>query len=420
MNRFQSLLNLDRPHLFEVPKSVLGEASPRMVFSPRANGPLGDVLIVIFQRGGIDGLSAVVPYGDGATYYDRRKFTHVPEPGKPGGGIALNAQFALHPALQPLKEFFDLGQLAIVHATGSPDPSRSHFDAERFMEIGAPGNKTVNTGWIGRHLETSTNVNESPFRAVGIGSLVQSSLRTPAVSALALPSIKGFRLRMRGDQVKKIQPIIESDYHVTAPATLLERQAKTTFDAIATLKEIASADYTPANGATYPDNGFGRGLRQIAQLIKADVGLEIACIDIGGWDTHSQQGTLAGDFNNRLTDLAQGISAVYRDLQERAQNLTIVTMSEFGRRADENGSKGTDHGHGNAMFVLGGGVNGGQIYVDWPGLAKDQLDDGDLAITTDYRDVLADIVQKRLMNPLVDQIFPGHTITPLNITRPRT
>jgi len=415
-----SVFGLDRPHLFEVPKSVITEDSAAMVFGPRAaTGPQGDILICIFQRGGMDGLSAVVPYFEGKNYYDRRKATSVPAPGSAGNAaLDLNGKFGLHPALAPLKDFYDAKQLAVVHAVGSPDPTRSHFDAERFMELGAPGNKTVSSGWIGRHLETSTTINESPFRAVGIGSIVQTSLRS-SVSALALPSIKNFRLRMRGDQVKKIQTLLESFYHVAAPTDILGKQAKLTFDSINTLKAIAAEEYKPANGAVYADNGFARSLQQIAQLIKAEVGLEIACVDIGGWDTHETQGTLEGSFNDLLKKMADGIAAIYKDLGEKTQSITMVTMSEFGRRADENGSKGTDHGHGNAMFVLGGGVNGGNVYADWPGLAKAQLDDGDLAITTDYRDVLADIVKNRLANPLVERVFPGHTIKPLTITRPR-
>jgi len=369
------------------------------------------------------GLSAVVPYGDGATYYDVRKNTSVPAPGTgDGAALDLDGHFGLHPALTQFKEFYDSKQLAVIHATGSIDPTRSHFDAERFMEQAAPGNKSVGTGWIARHLETSTNVNEPPLRAVGIGSIVQYSLRgTGLVSALALESISSFRVDARSDEAKQITAALKTLYGVDAPIDVLSKQAKLVFDTSDILKAIRKTKYEPANGAAYPDHYFARSLKQVAQLIKSEVGLEVACVDIWGWDTHGSQGVLKGDFADLIKVFGDSIAALYKDLGDKVANVTIVTMSEFGRCVPENASKGTDHGHGNAMFVLGGGVNGGKVYTDWPTLEKDKLDDVDLAITTDQRQVLSEIVSNRLANPMTDAIFPGFTpsATPLNVLRPR-
>jgi uncharacterized protein (DUF1501 family) len=375
-------------------------------------------LVNIFLRGGMDGLSVVAPFAEGANYYDVRPTIAVPEPGRANGAIDLDGRFGLHPTLAPLKEIYDQQHLAIVHATGSIDPSRSHFDAMTFMEAGVPGNKTLNTGWIGRHLQAAAWQNDSPFRAVGMGAMIPAALRGP-ITPLSIRSIADFHFRGREDELHRLQQAISSLYTIQAPTNQLERQAGLVFKTIATLDQLQATDYQPANGAQYPDDEFGLGLKQVAQLIKADVGLEVACVDLGGWDTHENQGTLAGEFNTLLTTLSNGLAAFYHDLRDYMAGVTVVTMSEFGRRAHENGSQGTDHGHGNAMFLMGGGVNGGQVHARWPGLAPEALDDGDLAITTDYRDVLAEVVSRRLRNPALDQIFPGHTPAAVDIVQAR-
>jgi uncharacterized protein (DUF1501 family) len=394
---------------------------PQLAFSRAGFTPTGDVLLCVFQRGGMDGLSAVAPYGEGANYYDIRKTIALPEPGKGANSVLdLDGRFGLHPRLKGFKELYDAGKLAVVHATGSVDPTRSHFDAMRYMEQATPGNKTIGTGWIGRHLESLVSTNTSPFRAIGVGSLLQASLRgSGLISPLALESIEDFRLRGRGGQREDIQRLLEGMYNTAAPTDLLGNQAKLVFETIELLESLEAEDYQPAAGVAYPDGGFGMALKQVAQLIKAEVGLEVACVDIGGWDTHETQGTQDGHFSELIGEFGDGITALYKDLGDKTQNLTVVTMSEFGRRAEENGSRGTDHGHGNAMFVLGGGVTGGKVYGNWPTLAPDALDDGDLAITTDQRDVLAEIVTKRLKNPALDKVFPGHIHTPLNILQDR-
>lgn len=401
-------------------QSLFPRWMPQLAFrSPeRMAAGRGDVLVNIFLRGGMDGLSVVAPFAEGANYYDVRPTIAVPEPGRANGAIDLDGRFGLHPTLAPLKEIYDQQHLAIVHATGSIDPSRSHFDAMTFMEAGVPGNKTLNTGWIGRHLQAAAWQNDSPFRAVGMGAMIPSALRGP-ITPLSIRSIADFHFRGREDELHRLQQAISSLYTIQAPTNQLERQAGLVFKTIATLDQLQATDYQPANGAQYPDDEFGLGLKQVAQLIKADVGLEVACVDLGGWDTHENQGTLTGEFNTLLTTLSNGLAAFYHDLRDYMAGVTVVTMSEFGRRAHENGSQGTDHGHGNVMFLMGGGVNGGQVHARWPGLAPEALDDGDLAITTDYRDVLAEVVSRRLRNPALDQIFPGYRPGAVDVVKER-
>jgi uncharacterized protein (DUF1501 family) len=235
---------------------------------------------------------------------------------------------------------------------------------------------------------------------------------------MALRSIADFHLSGRQDQLASIQRTISGLYNVQAPADLLGTQAAGVFNTIDTLTAMAAQNYTPAGGAEYPDSEFGLGLRQIAQLIKADVGLEVAAIDIDGWDTHEEEGSSDGQLAGLLNDFGRGLAAFYADMQDYMANITVVSMSEFGRRATENASGGTDHGHGNCMFVMGGGVKGG-VYARWNGLADGALDEGDLAVTTDYRDVLAEVLTKRISNPAVDQVFPGYTPNSLDIFKSR-
>jgi uncharacterized protein (DUF1501 family) len=388
---------------------------PKLVFAPEhQTGSRRDVLVAIFQRGGMDGLNVVVPFGEGAAYYDKRPTIAIGEPdGSDSSAIDLDGFFGLHPALRPLKDIYDAGMLGVIHGAGSPDPSRSHFDAMEYMERGIPGDKTTASGWITRHLNTAAWQNESPFRAIGMGALIPSSLSGNG-NALGLRSIADFHLGGRQDQLSSIQRTISGLYSVQAPTDLLTTQAAGVFKAMDALTDLGNAGYTPANGADYPDSEFGLGLRQVAQLIKADLGLEIACVDIGGWDTHEEQGGSDGQLAGLLDDLGRGLAAFYADMQDYMANITVVSMSEFGRRATENASGGTDHGHGNCMFVMSGGIKGG-VYARWNGLHEGALDDGDLAVTTDYRDVLSEVLTKRIGNPAVDQVFPGYTPQPLDI-----
>ncbi|MBV7329588.1 DUF1501 domain-containing protein [Chloroflexi bacterium TSY] len=419
INRREFLGTMSAVGVLGASKAIFPSWMPKMAFrseQERVYAP-GDVLVCIFLRGGIDGISAVVPYSEGAAYYDARPTLAVAEPGQIGGAIDLDGQFGLHPSLAPLKDIYTEEDLLIVHATGLTDPSRSHFDAMQFMEAGAPGDKTVETGWIGRHLQTAAWENDSPFRAVGMGALVPASLRGP-VSPLSIQSIADFHFQGREDELLHLQQSLASLYTIDAPTDQLAKQANLVFETIATLEKLDATNYQPANGAVYPIGEFGLGLRQTAQLIKADVGLEVSCIDLGGWDTHEGQGTLDGEYNQLVTTLGQGLSALYADLGDRMQNVCVVTMSEFGRRIDENGSQGTDHGHGNVVFLMGDGVRGGKVFARWPTLASNALADGDLAITTDYRDVLAEVVQHRLGNPAIGQVFPNHRVELLGLVDP--
>jgi len=403
-----------------ISKALFPSWMPKLAFRQQGTAP-GDVLVAIFLRGGIDGLSAVVPYGDGANYYDARPTLAVPEPGSDtNAALDLNGYFGFHQSFAPLVDIYQAGGLAVVHATGSTDPSRSHFDAMQFMEYGTPGSKTTGTGWIGRHLQSAAWQNDSPFRAVGMGAMVPGSLRGP-VSPLSLRSIADFHLKGREGELRRAQDALAQLYSIQAPTDMLDTQAKLVFDTVDMLQSLNAGSYQPANGADYPsdDYGFGMGLRQIAQLIKADVGLEVACIDLGGWDTHENQGNHNGYFADLLSTLGRGLGAFYADLQDHMSDVSVVTMSEFGRRVSENASQGTDHGHGNFMLLMGGGVKGGQVYANWPTLAPEALNDGDLAITTDYRDVLAEVVAQRLKNPALDQVFPNFTPTPLGLVIPR-
>ncbi len=380
---------------------------PRMAFAPQGVQPAGDILVVVFQRGGMDGISAVIPHGD-PHYYENRSALAIPEPedGSDKTGIDLDGFFGLHPSLRPLKDLWDEKTLALVHAVGSPDPTHSHFDAMDYMERGTPGEKSIPTGWIGRHLQTAPWQNESPFRAIGMGGVMQAALRGP-IPVTTLKSISDFHLQGDVSQLTEIRARLESLYNL---GSSLDGDAVETFNAVNILDKIDVNNYTPSGGAAYPETEFGMAMKQVAQIAKAEIGLEVACVDIGGWDTHNQQGQLEGELPTLLNEFSSGLASLYHDLGDRAKNVTIVTMSEFGRRVKENASDGTDHGHGNCMFVLGGGVNGGKVYGQWPGLAPENLYEGiDLNITTDYRDVLGEVVEKRLKNPALVDVFPMYT-----------
>lgn len=398
--------------------SALPGWMPRMAFAQSPEQQNGEIVVVIFLRGGIDGLAAVAPYFEGRQYYDKRPSQHLKEPGSgQSAAIDLDGRFGLHPAMQPLKEIYDGGDLAFVHAAGLTDTSRSHFDAMMMMEFGAMGNKASADGWLARYLKATADRNGSPFRAVGMGQILPTSL-SGGVPALALKSIADFHMDGRMDELQRMQTALAELYTIEAPQDNLDQQARLAFDTFDQMQALQAQTYTPAHGTEYNPTPFGTGLKQIAQIAKADVGLEVATIDLGGWDTHEDQGTFGGELEVLLRELSDGLSAFYRDMGDDMRRITVVTMSEFGRTVAENGSAGTDHGHGNFMMLMGGGVNGGQVYADWPTLSEESLDGGDLAITTDYRQVLAEIVSNRLKSPDIDFIFPDFQTTPLGLVVP--
>jgi uncharacterized protein (DUF1501 family) len=414
LSRRSFLKSLGIAGIIGISKSLFPSWMPSLAFG-QPGADQGDILIVIFLRGGMDGLSAVVPYFE-AAYYDARPTQHVPE----ASVIDLDGRFGLHPAMLPLKELYDDGVLGVIHAAGSPNDTRSHFDAMQFMEYGTPGEKSIGTGWLGRYLQLTAERNQSPFRAIGMGQMVAQSLRGP-VSPLAIKSIADFHFKGRESELVRLQQSLAALYQIDAPEDLLGSNAALVFDTAEMLQQLSAEPYTPQRGSRYPNSEFGQGLKQIAQLIKADVGLEVACIDLGGWDTHEGQGTLDGTFAGLLGELSSGLHALYTDLSEQMQGITVVAMSEFGRCLKENASAGTDHGHGNVMLLLGGGVKGRQVYCDWPTLAPAALSGGDLAVTTDYRDVLAEVLQERLGSEgeALAQIFLRHRVRQLGVLRSR-
>src|SRR6476661_3441938 len=364
------------------------------------------VLITIFQRGAVDGLNMIVPHGERA-YYTARPTLAIARPGgSSDAAVDLDGFFGLHPRLAPLKPFFDARQMAVVHACGSPDGTRSHFDAQDYMETATPGVKSTQDGWLNRYLHAREHADATPFRAVALAGQLPRSLQGTA-PALAMNQIGQFGIRA-GQATEMVQASFESEYAAAADR-VLNRTGGQAFDAVKMLKSADPAKYQPENGADYPRSAYGEALRQIAQLIKADVGLEIAFAEAGGWDTHVNQGASVGQLAQRLNDFGQGIAALARDLGDRMDDVVILTMSEFGRAVAENGNRGTDHGHGNAMMIIGGqNVRGGKVYGRWPGLAREQRYDGrDLAVTTDFRSVFAEVVRGHLGLTETSSIFPG-------------
>jgi len=353
------------------------------------------ILVAVFQRGAADGLNMVVPFFE-KRYYEVRPSIAVQMPGRQNGAIDLDGRFGLHPSLQPLKPLWDSGQLAIVEATGSPDPTRSHFDAQEFMESGTPGVKDIGDGWLNRAL-TPIGPEASPVRAISVGAQLPRALQGDR-GGVAVNNLQQFQVGSR-----ETAPLLEKMYASTADVRL-SVAGKRTFDAVRMIESINRRPYTPANGAQYV-GGFGNGLQQVAKLIKADAGVEVAFADIGGWDHHSNEN---GQLNNVLREFGTSLAAFIRDMGDRMADIVLVTMSEFGRTVKENGNTGTDHGHGNVMFVLGGPVRGGTVYGRWPGLEPEQLyEQRDLAITTDFRDVLSELVSVHL-GQKTEQVFPGY------------
>lgn len=365
-------------------------------------------LIAIFQRGAVDGLNMVVPFGE-SSYYDARPSIAIPKPDAANAESAINLDgfFGLHPSLSPFKSLWDSKRLAIVHASGSPDNSRSHFDAQDYMESATPGVKSTADGWLNRYLQSKKDTESSSFRAVSMTRTMPRVLmgRAPSV---AMASLSDFSIRA-GKSSANIQHGFEAIYAQQSKDTLAG-MGRETFEAVNYLKKANPAQYKPDNGAEYPTNAFGNSLRQIAQLIKADVGLEIAFTDIGGWDTHVNQGSGRGQLANLLQPFSVAIAALYQDLGQRMDDVVVLTMSEFGRTVRENGNRGTDHGHANAMFVMGNSVRGGKVYGRWPGLKDDQLFEGrDLALTTDFREVFGEIAGRHLGATNLKSVFPGYS-----------
>ncbi|MBB6049882.1 DUF1501 domain-containing protein [Armatimonas rosea] len=388
-------------------------------------------LVCVFMRGAADGLSVVVPHGE-AELYRARPNIAIPR----NQVIDLDGFFGLHPALEPLAKIYKDGHLAAVHACGSPSSTRSHFDAMDYMESGTPGSKAVQDGWLARAAllcpedRAKAKSGKSPFRAVALGGGLPTALKGDA-GALAIPDLRTFGIN---DPAASRRPGRRTDTNDTmmagafaagstaggfealydqAVGDVLHGTGKESFEALKMLQGINPARYTPASGANYPTGKLGESLKQIAQLIKADVGVEVAFADIGGWDTHANQiqngAPAQGNLANKLREVGQALAALYTDLGDKMDDVVVLTMSEFGRTVKQNGTGGTDHGHATCFFALGGGIKGGKVYGDWPGLAPEKLyENRDLALTTDFRAVFGEVAMKHLGVPRLEKLFPGY------------
>ena len=375
---------------------------------PRPAAAKGKVLICLFQRGAADALNVLVPHGD-RSYYQLRSSIAIAPPSRTAGAagaIDLDGFFGLHPALAPLKPLWDRGLLAPIHAVGSPSATRSHFDAQDYMESATPDNKGTTDGWLNRYLATSGTCEQctrTPFRAVAMTPQTPRVLQGSA-PVVAMSSVAEFSVRSGGTQAAQLEALYR-----TGSADLIHGTGAEMFEAVKMLRAADPQRYQPEHDAAYPTSQFGQRLRSISQLIKAGVGLEVAFADIGGWDTHVNQGGATGQLAQRLGDFGASIAALVADLGDRMEDVLIVTMSEFGRMARQNGSGGTDHGHAGAMFVLGGGAKGGRVHGQWPGLAPEQLYEGrDLALTTDFRALFAEVASKHLGATNLGALFPGY------------
>jgi uncharacterized protein (DUF1501 family) len=392
-----------------------------LVFAnPNETGPAAandDIFITVFLRGGCDGISLVAPYDD-PIYVAKRGSIAVPDqPEAYGGALNINPQnssftssVGLHPSAAPLRELYEGGSLAIVHAAGLNNDTRSHFDAMDYIERGTPNNKNTATGWLTRHLQVTHPSGMLPTLAAG-SAAPNSLLGDPDAVAMNDPRSYGlsgpWQYTSNNDSRYK-DAMLNTATKFYSGNDIVQDASKRTIETIMALR--STADYVPIT--TYPNGGFGDSLKTIAQMIKLDLGLRVATVDLGGWDHHESEGVREsyGPFNRLVAQLAQGLHAFYNDLPNHQGKLTVAVMSEFGRRLGVNQSNGTDHGHGNMMMVLGGEVNGGKVYGRWPGLADEQLDhQQDLAITTDFRTVLSEIVVRRLGNVKLGAVFPSIT-----------
>jgi uncharacterized protein (DUF1501 family) len=369
-------------------------------------------LVVIFQRGAADGLNIVVPYAE-SQYYAMRPSINIPRK----SAIDLNGFFGLHPSMSAFQPLWQQGHVAIVHAAGSPDTTRSHFDAQDFMETGTPGVKITEDGWLNRSLHSMRSTPQSsPFRAIALGPSVPRIL-SGSEPAVAMNNISDFSVGGRNPKASPAASAFEAMYDHSSDS-VLHGTGEETFEAVKMLKTADPGKYAAAPGADYPKGRFGDSLRQLAQLIKANLGVQVAFADISGWDHHVNEGSTEGQLANVLTEFSQSLAAFWTDLGDLMEDTVVVTMSEFGRTARENGNRGTDHGHANVMFVMGGPVKGGKVYGRWPGLDQSQLYEGrDLALTTDFRQVIGEAVARHMGNKNLANVFPGYDNQPTKFLR---
>jgi len=403
-------------------RSVLGSSatlaaasllSGQATASSRSSSLAKPVLVHVFLRGAMDGLTTVPPYGD-ANLYVRRPGLAIQPPGSTNGARDLDGFFGLAPAAAPLLTPYSDGHLAVVHACGSSDATRSHFEGYIRMEggDGTLPDGVISTGWITRYLGATAAQATSDLRAIGTGPFLPYTLRG-APGALPIPDLANFRFPGRPTTAVEREAAISDAY-----ARRLPPVSTTAMDTIASfgMGGIDFVAYTPENGAVYPAAGIGIQMRNTAALIKGAIGDEVITIDVEGWDLHAQQGPINGSMARLLTNLTKALEAFYLDMLGHLNDYVVVVVSEFGRHVKENSSDGSDHGHGNAMFLMGGGIAGGQVFADWPGLGVSDLDQGDLAITIDYRDILGEVVKQRFGVTDPSTVFPSHAFTTYGVT----
>lgn len=387
-----------------------GSALAQVAMSPTGDQG-GNVLVVIFLRGGMDGLSAVVPYGDDG-YHRHRPTLGLSNPDNRTAAqidrtLDLDGFFGLHPALGPLLPLFREGRLGVVHAIGSDDRTRSHFEAMNAMERGVATAKGIAPGgWLARYLEASPAKSPSPLRAIALTSVMPDSLRG-ATHALALESLDAFRLEVPANaEAAAFRRSLAQLY--ARDRDLISQAGHETLQVLGAIEKLDPSRYLPSGGAKYPEGDLGTALKQVAFLIKGRLGLEVACLDKGGWDTHFGQGRSSGLLTGLLSELGQSLAAFAADLGSDMSRVTVVAMTEFGRRVYENSTLGTDHGRGSVMLLMGGGVKGGKVHGAWPGLGDADLEQpGDLRVTTDYRSVLSEVLARRMGFARTDAVFPG-------------
>lgn len=360
-------------------------------------------LIVIFLRGAVDGLNVVVPYGD-SRYYEARPTIAVPSPGKEGGVLDLDGHFGLHPALEPLMPYWQAKTLGFVHASGSPDPSRSHFDAQAYMEAGTPGRGTTPDGWMNRLLAALPGPH-APTTALSLSATLPRIFSGPQPVA-NLPLGRNAARPLPLDR-PRVAAAFADLYAGDGPLAQAFREGQAARSQVMNDLQQDMAD--SANGAPPADDGFSQDTGHLAELMRRDASIRLAFLSVGGWDTHVNQGASEGQLAKHLQSLGQGLEQLVQGLGDTYQDTAILVLSEFGRTVRENGNGGTDHGHGNVIWLLGGTMNGGKVHGSWPGLGDDQLYQGrDLAITTDFRQVAATLVTRHLRVPStnIDAIFP--------------
>jgi uncharacterized protein (DUF1501 family) len=421
LNRSRDLFPLGENPL-PAPRPAMDPTSTRrgflrqLVFSQRATveSTGATTLVCIFLRGGADTLNMLVPCGDD-DYYRNRPTLSIARPGKAkDSAIRLDDFYGFHPKMAPLESIYKDGRLGIAQAVGSDNPTGSHFEAQDQIEHGESYGNNLGGGWLGRHLRSRATSNDSPLAGIAIGASMPESLRG-APGASALRSLDDMQLPIASGNPEAISRALSKMYE--AEVGIIGRQGKETLNLLHRVEQLRGKPYAPAAGAQYPNDEFGAGLREIARIVKANLGLEVACIDLGGWDTHFFQGTSNGLQAGNIDSLSQGLAAFDADLKGYRDRVTTIAMTEFGRRLYENGSAGTDHGRGFAFFAMGEKINGGKIHGQWPGLKEEPSlpGPGGMEVTIDYRSALSEILVGGIGNVKIDEVFPGFQPQPVGI-----